>query len=1352
MNNTLRNHTRLELEKATVKISTTSGFKGTGFFISPDGYILTAWHCIAEIIPMPFSTISVETIDGKTFDAQLDKEKSIPDSDIAVLKINSTTDYCVPLGLVIEEHKGSEVMAVGYAAGYIEGRGMGVYEGIINQFVGTDKIEVPAIQGSGQSGGLVYHFATQRVIGIAIEVYHGTVLNNEGLAVRLEALFDNWRDLDSINHKVADVWDERMADVPKPLEVAELGAMLAQVPDRVEDLPDLAETGWPFPIHLALERLSESEQRYVQDYLNAFEAFIHFHFVTLASQFYWALPTDNSARLSDELRAGLSVLHESLFDPACGGGATWLRRSAVLSLACTQLESMPLPPLADILEPATLVLDKCANTNPDTQQENPDFWFIREGGRWWTFLTALAEVRTRLERFERLDLNSVEDDAIEEPLERWLNTLGVIFAPYQGLQLALVSETPLPDSQQRPVGIHCYWSDRGKFLSVSNIRNRKQMAKIWELLKGGELNLLRAPAVPRPLWQWDESLLLYQSAQPYQEYLYLMPLGFRYRHAAAGDRWLPGLLDSVRWKQKRVASVIQRTYQESELPSVAWQLQKTDAELARAPLSGRIEQLVAELCQNFKFEIPTTDTQPVVIPPQFDLQHDRIAEQLADNTVARPLEMDRVLSLLKQSQSQRLLLEGQSGTGKSVLLAQLFLAERERAVFISMDAKPEPLAEAQEMGQSQSGLQQKTSNAAEPQPGPEQDGNVLTEDKEMAVSSARADQPKASVALRVGMYCLTVLNPLMELPRPTDILPLPKLQDALRANLADFAQRHPQAYFIVIVDGANQAPDPGGLLGGLPDPLPSNLYVLVSSQPQQRVRQPLTLYGHQQWAFADIAQLAPAEAEAMVWHYWTVGLAGQPTPKRAELSARLLQRVCEASQNVPIFLEDWTRRLRAYWADHQPTFATEAEAYFEQHYATALPEFLRVRLEAVKQPFEPAQLLEAVLWCLSLIQKSLTVETLLDAIQALRQHGPFAELPAISKSQLEDGLSALGGFLRRLHRGFEEQWQLSHEVLGQWFSEQHGQAESLPSLRLSLVPFGAIALPNNASEAEFVQWLEWVKAKDYEHYESLAPELQVSVLESLLAHLPENKSDRAFVLARLGLVFLYGTGEQQRGFALESALQQALQHHLSVRTRAEVLQTLGDIKNKLNQLDTAKQYFERSVDLSEQLLSESATPQNRRDVSVTLERIGDIYVSQNDLSKAKEYFERDLKLSEQLLSESATPQNRRDVSISFNRLGKLYQSQNDLSKAKEYFERDLKLSEQLLSESATPQNRRDVAVVFVRLGDLYQSQNDLDTAKQYFERSWSFFKQLSEESPIPQIVNEMQIVSDRLEAVRRELG
>ncbi len=128
------NTIRLTLEKATVKISTTSGFKGTGFFITPDGYILTAWHCISESIVLS-TTITVETFEGKTFETvQIDQEKSLQNHDIAVLKIEHSTTS-VPLGLISDEHKGQDVIAIGYPAGYIEGRGIGIYQGIINQLL-----------------------------------------------------------------------------------------------------------------------------------------------------------------------------------------------------------------------------------------------------------------------------------------------------------------------------------------------------------------------------------------------------------------------------------------------------------------------------------------------------------------------------------------------------------------------------------------------------------------------------------------------------------------------------------------------------------------------------------------------------------------------------------------------------------------------------------------------------------------------------------------------------------------------------------------------------------------------------------------------------------------------------------------------------------------------------------------------------------------------------------------------------------------------------------------------------------------------------------------------------------------
>ncbi|OQY56466.1 MAG: hypothetical protein B6245_18300, partial [Desulfobacteraceae bacterium 4572_88] len=167
-----------------------------------------------------------------------------------------------------------------------------------------------------------------------------------------------------------------------------------------------------------------------------------------------------------------------------------------------------------------------------------------------------------------------------------------------------------------------------------------------------------------------------------------MPLGFRYCHARIGEHeHLPGLLDSVRWKQNRVASVFQRTCQ-GDLREQGWQTCKLDEEGAPEPLNKHIEQL----CQSFAFDLPDPDVRPPAIPHQFDLRHDRIADQLLENTVPRSREIGRVENLLRNTPSQRVLLRGTSGSGKSVLLSQVFRSHRTSAVFVSMDVRLDPPA------------------------------------------------------------------------------------------------------------------------------------------------------------------------------------------------------------------------------------------------------------------------------------------------------------------------------------------------------------------------------------------------------------------------------------------------------------------------------------------------------------------------------------------------------------------------------------------------------------------------------------------------------------------------------------
>ncbi len=199
-----------KIKNATVKIFVGGEFRGTGFFITPDGYLLTAYHCVGEYAP----DIVVKSPFKEEFKARLEKDKSLThrDFDIAVLKTDRKSENCLPLGRV-SKHKviDGDVIALGYPAGKIPGNeDIGTYLGNISKFR-DNKIEIPnAIKGPGQSGGPVYHYATIKVIGLVLAGYEQDEMRDTGLAVRFDSLYERWPELESINSKVFMYWKKQL--------------------------------------------------------------------------------------------------------------------------------------------------------------------------------------------------------------------------------------------------------------------------------------------------------------------------------------------------------------------------------------------------------------------------------------------------------------------------------------------------------------------------------------------------------------------------------------------------------------------------------------------------------------------------------------------------------------------------------------------------------------------------------------------------------------------------------------------------------------------------------------------------------------------------------------------------------------------------------------------------------------------------------------------------------------------------------------------------------------------------------------------------------------------------------------
>ncbi len=411
------------LEDATVRLFLDDDFEGTAFFIHADGWLLTAYHCLAAYVQKTVRKVTIVTRDDMRLDVVYHPDKSLPQHDIAVLKADTLPAACVPLSQYREDWRGQDVVAVGYPAVHDPNDKLaGYYPGKIFHHT-ANKIESDAGKGRGQSGGPLFHPATGRIIGVICEGYQANQLSDAGLSARLEPLFAHWRELDDLNRQTIDDWERGItppvARMPSPYK----GLAAFQAHDakrfygRTQETDKLCQrvaqhrfcallgasgSGKSSLVFAGVEyRLSQSKQWDIRVFRPKNDPFAN-----LLSAFKPPLQTDNWESLRDRLDRGDLALSQ-LCDPLLQQG------QRVLLIADQFEELFTLNPDPDLQRRFCLCLTENLRSPLPTAQTYSLLLTLRAD-----FLAAAAEYLSDALNQANFILGPLTPDGVREAIEK----------------------------------------------------------------------------------------------------------------------------------------------------------------------------------------------------------------------------------------------------------------------------------------------------------------------------------------------------------------------------------------------------------------------------------------------------------------------------------------------------------------------------------------------------------------------------------------------------------------------------------------------------------------------------------------------------------------------------------------------------------------------------------------------------------------------------------------------------------------------------------------------------------------------------------------------------------------------
>ncbi|MBQ1579799.1 MAG: tetratricopeptide repeat protein, partial [Firmicutes bacterium] len=184
----------------------------------------------------------------------------------------------------------------------------------------------------------------------------------------------------------------------------------------------------------------------------------------------------------------------------------------------------------------------------------------------------------------------------------------------------------------------------------------------------------------------------------------------------------------------------------------------------------------------------------------------------------------------------------------------------------------------------------------------------------------------------------------------------------------------------------------------------------------------------------------------------------------------------------------------------------------------------------------------------------------------------------------------------------------------------------------------------------------------------------------------------------------------------------------SCREFAVSYDELGSLAMTMGKRIEAKRYYEKGLSIRERLAENMQTVEALNDLAVSYCNLGDAQKSWGILGEAQMYYQKALDIDMKLAEETGTEQSRRNLALTYYKMGKVMMARQIWSYTREYYEKGFAISKKLAEETGTIKSRRLLAFYYNGLGIIAEEQKDLSRAQDYYEKSLTLRKELAEET------------------------